>query len=99
VRPGKIYDLAESVRVVHSQIGERLAVEFHLPTLEAVNEFAIADIAHSAGGTDTDNPESPEHALAHPAVAESENTTPDERHQRLANEVMPALPEAFGQAA
>src|SRR5262249_8309158 len=45
------------------------------------------------------DPQPPEHAFADPAVPEGVDAGPDERHFRLADEVVPALAKTLGQAA
>src|SRR5579871_565458 len=66
----QVGDVGKRIRVVHRQVGEGLAIELNLSTLQAVNEFTVPKATHAAGRAQTNDPEPAEHPLAHPTVAE-----------------------------
>ena len=78
------YQLVERGRVVNRDFGHRFAVEHDRRQLQAVDEFAVAQAAHPAGGVDANNPEAAERTLLGATVAEREGACPDERRDRLA---------------
>src|SRR5437879_4282892 len=63
-------DLVERRRVVHRDIGKRLAVEGDIGFLQGVDELTVADAAHAAGGVDADDPQAAKFAFANAPVAE-----------------------------
>ena len=54
------YQLVERGRVVNRDLGHRFAVEHDRRQLQTVDEFAVAQAAHSASGVDADDPEATE---------------------------------------
>src|SRR5262249_37716109 len=62
--------LGKRVRVVNRQIGQRLAVQLHQSTLQAGNEFAVADAAYAACRVDAYDPEPAELPLSVATIAE-----------------------------
>src|SRR5439155_24508981 len=92
-------NLVKRWRIVNRDLGQRLPVQLDVGVLQAADELAVTQAAHPTSGVDADDPQPAEFALADPAVAESVTPRPDERHQRLAVEIMAALAETLRQLA
>ncbi len=64
-----VADCLEGCGVVHSQVGEHLAVDFDAGLVDETHELRVREILHAGGCVDTLNPEGAEVALFLLAVA------------------------------
>src|SRR5262245_9937863 len=78
------------------QLAQRLAVEFDVRLVEAVDELAVPQTALPAGRVDANDPQLAELALACAAVAKSKRLGPHERFLDGPQQAAPAACVAFG---
>src|SRR5437868_15079514 len=97
MRPRQLGDLRKRLRICDGNVRQCLAVEFNRGTLQSVDQFAIAQAAHTAGSAQADDPQAAEHALAHATVTKGVDAAANERDLGLPDEIMSAQTEAFGE--
>lgn len=66
-----VHDGLESLGVIHSQVGEHLAVNLDTCLVEQTHQLAVAQTFEASGSVDTLNPESAESTLLVTTIAES----------------------------
>src|SRR5262249_16713705 len=91
--------LGKRVRVVDRDFRQALAVESNVGVLQGSDELAVADPAQTAGGMDAHDPQPAKLPFADAPVPEGVDPRPDEGHDGLAIEVVPAHDETLGEPA
>ena len=89
-------DGLESLRVVHSEIGKDLAVDFDTRLGELVDELAVVHAIFTDGSIDTDNPQATEFALLVSSVAISVGLTLFVRVLRHSPDILSRAELTFG---